>query len=622
MQTEATTRLVESLRSVWRKPDRRKPSEWCSSLWLPASKDETEPGRVRFDSRPYLREPLDQLENPSVTDITVVMPTRNGKTFLLRMAFALGIAKEPSSMMWVDSTIDKARSISRKELQPLVEANTILRERKPLDRHHYTNTLMLFQGASFTMVGANSVAGVAGDTVKMVLGNEVDKWASATEKEASIIELVRHRTESFNSRRKHFLSSTPTLEEGPIWQTYLQGDQRQFVVPCLHCGYVSPLTWDGVGKHKVWWNPEAELADGKWDLRSVKDSACITCGNCGAHWTEKERLASVADSRSHWEPTCDAAVPGYVSYHLNGLYGPLEVNTPASLAVDFLKARGSGLFTDRRDFWNSRMGLPWRDEVSSITQEKFQALEQVRRGELPEGQWDLLVVGADVQTWGVPWVITAYKYDGKSHTFDHGVAASWADVELVQREYSAKYDIPSNVIIDINFEARRVETLEAIYMRQSLGWLGAEGFESTNNLAKMELVNPFMGGQKQALGFKIPKLVISLYDAKVNVEEMLSGKNMMWTTYKLTEESTGQEKAEQKEYYVQLTDERRVPRKRKIIGKPPMEWKSRNNNNHYFDCLVYSTAFFNFKRKTVGMAQSIDAQKRSTTQRRVMNVKR
>jgi len=297
---EGLTTLRRTVRRCFRKIDRRKPSETCTDLWLPPGKNETKAGQVSFVDRPYLREPLDCVEEPGVTDVVVVGPTRIGKTFLLRMLFAWSIAFDPAPVMWVDSTVDTARRVSRKELRPLVEYNAVLRERKPKDRHHFSDLAMHFPGAAFGMVGSNSDNQVAGDSVTRILGNEVGKWRGATEKDANIQEQVRHRTEAADRDRFHMWSCTPDLEEGVTWKLARKGDMRKWFAVCPRCAREQELVWGARGSDAgVWWPEDARGVDGAWDLARVKTEARYRCVNvaCPAHvgatgWTDAERRAA------------------------------------------------------------------------------------------------------------------------------------------------------------------------------------------------------------------------------------------------------------------------------------------------------------------------------------------
>jgi phage terminase large subunit GpA-like protein len=609
--------LRKFVRSFFRKAERLKPSELCEKyLRLPPGKNESKPGKISFKERPFLREPIDCAADPTVTDAVMVGPTRAGKTFVLRMLFAWSIAFDPAPAMWVDTTVDTAKRVSKKELRPLVEFNACLRDRKPQDRHLFTDLAMHFPAAAFGMVGANSDNQVAGDTVKRIFGNEVGKWRGATDKDANIQEQVRHRTESFDDERKHFWSCTPDLEEGLTWQLALKGDMRKWFCICPRCEHPQELIWGDLSSAAgVWWDPEAKQLDGKWDLARVKKSARYRCENvsCSAHegpngWTDEERRQAVQDPRSHWKPTKFADVaPGWRSYHINGLYGPLKSNDVGELAVDFLSARSSGFFTNRQDFWNSRMGMPWLDTISDLSAEKFAKRERLPigngqfstylRGDVPDG-WkpDGFIVGFDVQANRLPFVVRAFDWAGNTFTVDHGEVSHWKDLEQVQDDYSAKLRCKSYVIGDINFEERRAETLEQIYFRKDRGWYAAEAFECSTTRVRLERANVYAGGKlagkTEKDGRFVTKLVISAYEFKVELEKRFTGEIPNWFSYQLPIAATEQEADEQVDYYKQLLDERRIPRKKRRPGKPPFEFKSKNGYNHAFDCEVYILALF------------------------------
>jgi hypothetical protein len=606
------------VRGFFRFEERLAPSRWCERhLRLPPGKQETKPGAVNFAERPFLREPLDSIADPTVTDEVFVGPTRIGKTFILRMAVGYTIAGDPASAMWVDSTVDKGRDVSRKEIQPLIEYNAILRDRKPKNRHNYSDARMLFPAAAFTIVGGNSAAGVAGDTVKRVFGNELDKWSGATEKEASVAELVRHRTESFDEERKHFWSSTPTLEEMITWTYYRRGDQRTWRAICPDCGDAQALVWD-----RVCWADEAQITDHKWDLARVKETARYHCVRCDSPWTDEMRLAAIRHPSAHYLATATGE-PGWRSHHVNGLYGPLKTNNVGAIAVAFLSSRTTGFFTDRQDFWNSVMGLPWKDNVADITVAKFAALErEYQRGQAgPEGfKPDLLIIEFDVQSNRIPYVVRTFAWSGESYLVDHGDAATWTDLDKIQAEYS-RLAGTSYVIGDINYEDRRAETLEQIYRRRDRGWFGAEGFEKTSELVRIEKANVFAGGRevgrREDEHHTIQKLVISTYDFKVELEKRLSGAVKNFFYYQLPLAASESEIEEQREYYKQRLDEHRRPRKRPVAGKPAFEFVSKTKNNHFNDCEVYGLALFWILQKRRAYA----TRKGQPADRRVVEVK-
>lgn len=634
MITAAREGLRRFVRSFFRPIERMKPSEQCEKyIELPPGKNESKPGRVSFKERPFLREPIDCAGVAGVTDVVVVGPTRLGKTFILRMLFAWSIAFDPAPVMWVDTTVDTAKRVSKKELRPLVEYNACLRQRKPRNRHLFTDLAMHFPGAAFGMVGANSDSQVAGDTVTRIFGNEVGKWRGATDKDANIQEQVRHRTESAEEDRFHVWSCTPDLEEGLTWQLALKGDMRKWFCICPRCDHAQELVWGDLSSPGgVWWDPEAKGADGKWDLARVKKSARYRCSNasCTANhgptgWTDDERLAAVQHDRSAWRPTkLDGVTPGWRSYLLNGLYGPLKSNNVGELAVDFLSARSSGFFTNRQDFWNSRMGMPWIESVADVTLKRFAEREaDYVRGSVPEGfKPDLFIVGFDVQANRLPYVVRAFDWAGNSYTVDHGEVASWKDLDRVQLDYARRFHCSSFVIGDMNYEERRAETLEQIYFRKERGWYAAEAFETTSDRVKLERANVYAGGKlagkTERDGHFVTKLVISAYEFKVELEKRFTGQLKNWFSYQLPLAASEQDIEEQRDYYRQLIDERRVPRKKRRPGKPPFEFKSKSGYNHAFDCEVYILALF----WTLQKSRTAAARQKQPAERQSMQVQR
>lgn len=589
----AADRVRGFIRWHLRPVDRARPTEWLEqNIKLPPGGAEIEPGPIKFDEAPYLREPIDCLVEPGVTDIVISGPTRIGKTIILRMVFALKIAFRPGPTLWVDATMPKAQSVVRKELKPLVNYNSVLAERKPANRHHFSNKEMLFPGAPFNVYGANSEAQVSGDTAEVVLNNEAAKFKGATAKEAAVLELVRHRTETFDNTRRHYTSSTPQTTSGLFWLEVEKGDKRVFEVPCPHCEHMQDLRWIDDTGPRVVWAPEARGVDGKWDLERVRRTARYKCANpacTGEPWTDELRLAAIRDRRARWKPTKDGQ-PGYRSYLLNGLYGRRKTNRMGELAVDFLAVRQLGFISDRQDWWNSRMGMPWIEEMSELSVKKLASLErEYFRGSLPAAfKPDFTILECDVQVNRMPWVLRAFANTGESHLVDHGEAPTWAALDAVQEAYLAL--ARSYVIIDISFEDRRAEVLEQIWRRQDRGWIAAEGAEYFPERVKVETANVFMGGRAQGEKILVTKLLISTYHFKRELEERLLGNVRNWFLYQLPLIATDDERREFAEYKEQIMAHRRIPRRRKRAGLPAFEFKAARRDDHFADCEVYGLA--------------------------------
>jgi phage terminase large subunit GpA-like protein len=583
------------VRRFFRRPDRLRPSQWVERhIKLPPGFNESEPGKVRL--RRWMVEIIDCLESREIWDILLCGPTQEGKSFLLRMIVALKIAWRPGPMIWLSSTMNKGRSIVKKQIRPLIDNNPILAARKPRDRHHFTNTEMLMSGAAINVFGANSENQVAGDTAEVVLGDEAAKWRLATEEEAAILELVRHRTEKYGETRKHYFSSTPRTEADLFWQEVERGDCREWFIHCPHCDTMQSLKWgDEHSTHGVKWDRSAKRPDGTWDLARVKATAryhCINPACPGEPWDDETRLRAIEDPRGEWRPMKQAR-PGYRSYILNGLYGRNKSRYVGTLAAKFLDARASGFLVDRQDFWNSDMGEVWRARIEEVNVRKLAHLEQdYLLGALPGGvRADVVIMAIDVQRDRFRVVIRAFLWSGESYLVDFGWRATWADLDALERDY--REFGPFRAIVDINFEDRRQEVREQVYARTARGWMLADGVEYTAERVKVDRENVFLGGKGGGQKHYAVRLVISTYDFKCELEARFAGtiKNWWIPRLPLLEAEPGEVEA-YAEYKKELLDEQRAPRAKLLKGMPRYEFRARTKQNHALDCEVYALALF------------------------------
>jgi phage terminase large subunit GpA-like protein len=584
------------VRRFLRLPERMKPSEFIQSkIRLPAGFNEKRPGPVKL--KRWMVEILDCLELRDVWDILLCGPTQEGKSFLLRMIVACKIGWRPGPMIWLSSTMNKGRSIVKKQIRPLIDHNPILSSRKPRDRHHYTNTEMLMLGAAINVFGANSENQVAGDTAEVVLGDEAAKWRLATEEEAAILELVRHRTEQYGATRKHFFSSTPRTENDLFWQEVERGDLRRWFIPCPHCGYMQALEWgDEQSVHGVKWSREAKRPDGSWDLEMVKTTARYHCANpeCkGPPWDDEVRYKAIEDPRGEWRAS-KTARPGYRSYSLNGLYGTNESRQFGLLAAKFLDARSTGFLVDRQDFWNSDMGEVWRAKIEEVNIRKLAEIEvDYAWGGVPS--WfkpDVVIMGADVQRSRLRYVVRALSWSGESYLVDFGWAPTWGDLDRVEADY--RHLGAWRAIVDLNFEDRRQEVREQVYARSRRGWILADGVEYTAERAKIDRENVYLGGRGAGDKHYAARLVISTYDFKCELEARRAGTIKNWFIFKLDMLQLQDDHAVKSyaEYKKEMLDEQRLPRTKKQKGMPEDEFRSRTKANHAWDCEVYILAYF------------------------------
>ena len=111
-----------------------------------------------------------------------------------------------------------------------------------------------FQGGVLVMTGANSAVGLRSMPARYLFMDEIDGYPADIEGEGDPILLAERRTATFNSKKKIFLVSTPTIKGvSAIEREFSHSDQRFYKVPCPFCGGFQSLkkrTEHFLGKHR------------------------------------------------------------------------------------------------------------------------------------------------------------------------------------------------------------------------------------------------------------------------------------------------------------------------------------------------------------------------------------
>ncbi len=356
-------------------------SEWADRFRVIPPGTSPEPGAWRTDRVPYLREILDGFSDPTVERIYIQAASQVAKSELLLSAIGYFAHQDPSPILLVQSTEDAMKAFSKERVAPMFEASPALRGLLSEGLRDPSNTVMLrqFPGGLLACAWAGSASSLASRPIRVVLGDELDRWPDTTGRDGDPWAQAVQRTSNFYNR-KIAAVSTPTIEGlSAIARLYEDSDQRRFYVPCPRCGAVQVLTWSGVIYKRE---------DGAVDL----DQVHYRCAHCAGRIEERDRPAMVA--AGEWR----AEMPGHRNrgYQVSALYSPW---VPwRELAAEWVKANTEKDKRGLQAFVNLRLGETWTEDADRITVE---ALEKNREdydeeADVPEGVL-LLTAGVDVQ---------------------------------------------------------------------------------------------------------------------------------------------------------------------------------------------------------------------------------
>lgn len=367
---------------------------------------------------------MDKFTDPLIESISLCFGSQIGKTEteLNMIGYALHQTVSPTMMVYPTDTI--AKFASDKRVQPMI------RSVEPLaDMYDESSKLLeldFVNGNYMVLVGANSPSSLSSRSIKYLFFDEIDKYPAFSGKEANPIKLAEERTKTFVDK-KIVRVSTPTIESGNIWQSYMGANERkQYYVPCPHCGVSQTLKFK-----QIKWPEEHH---GNADM--IRDTAYYECEHCKHRIDDKHKMDMLRQGEWRAVNESQVRVVRSVAYQLSSLYSPWV--TFGDVAYEFVKSKDTP--SELMNFINSWLAEPWKSAKTKSTQNLVFTQSEVPRAVVPQHA-PLLIASVDVQQDHFWWEVRAYAHGVSSYLVDYGQASSWADLTeiLIDREYPSEY---------------------------------------------------------------------------------------------------------------------------------------------------------------------------------------
>jgi phage terminase large subunit GpA-like protein len=543
-------------------------SQWADQHRVVPPGTSPEPGAWRTDRVPYLREILDAASDPTVERIAIQAASQIGKSEILLSVIGYYADQEPAPILLVQSTEEAMRGFSKERVAPMFAATPALRGKLADGARDPSNTVMLrqFPGGLLACAWAGSAASLASRPIRIVLGDELDRWPDTTGRDGDPWAQAVQRTSNFFNR-KILAVSTPTVEGfSAIARLYDDSDQRRYHVPCPLCGAYQVLEWSG-----VIYKDEA----GEVDL----DQVHYRCAHCAGRIEERERPAMLA--AGEWRPEREHWNRGY---QISALYSPWV--RWRDLAAEWIKAHVDRDKRGLQEFVNLRLGETWTEESERITVEALEKNREEYGTELPDGVL-LLTAGVDVQDnrleaevvgWGVgkeSWGISYAIFAG-----DTATPAPWARLdEFLARAWS-KADGRQLALWCACVDSgghRTQEVYEFCRARLARNVFAVKGYAGAGR--------PIVGKVTTSNQLRVP-----LYPVGAD-----TGKEAVYSRLALAEPGPGychfpieRGRGYDDEYFKGLVSEKRVTKIR--AGRRVTRWTPTRARNEPLDVRVYATA--------------------------------
>jgi phage terminase large subunit GpA-like protein len=387
-------------------------SEWADANRVLSGVGSSEQGAWKTSRTPYLPEIMDRLsEHDPAQLIPFMKPTQIGGTEVGSnwIGYVMDHAKGPMAV--VMPTEKSMKDWMAQKFEPMAEStpavNKVLSRRSNNSSDNNAQFKKFIGGILFTKT-AGSTADLKSTSLRYVLADEIDEWEWETT-QGDPFGLLLARQDNFHDR-KAYVPSTPTLKDrSRIEELYEGGDQRQYHVPCPHCGELQTLKW----------------ANLKWthhpDTKRINDVyyVCNVHGCVIQEYSKASMLPELGHGgQARWVPDVPGAA--YPSYRINALYSPIGLGRNwTELATQWIEAQGDNAKLMR--FMNTRLGETWADRTRDIKANALEArAEPYTLRSVPQGCL-VITVGVDTQDNRLELQVIGHGKRDRTWTLDYHV---------------------------------------------------------------------------------------------------------------------------------------------------------------------------------------------------------
>lgn len=408
--------LIELLKEVCKTnlqpPPKLTLTQWAEKYAVLSKETSAQTGRFR--SFPYQVGIMDAVTDPSVQLVTVQKSARVGYTKILDHVVGYYIHQDPSPLLVVQPRVEDAEDYSSTEIEPMLRDTPVLSkitgDLKSKDSKQKMLKRLFRNGASVSFVGANSPGGFRRITARVVAFDEVDGYpVGGAGMEGDQIALGIKRTETFWNR-KIILGSTPTIKGlSRIEKSYDESDQRQFYVPCPHCGEMQVLEWGGPDtSHGMKWDKD-ENGDG------LPDTVYYVCRHNGCIFHDVDKPDIVG--KGEWRAS--KPFKGHAGFKIWAGYSLFPNASWKNLVSEWLRVKSDPLA--RQTFINLVLGETYEDRGDrALKEDRLSARCEVWAAEVPDGV-AAITVGVDTQDYRFEIEVVGWGKNEESWSIDYHV---------------------------------------------------------------------------------------------------------------------------------------------------------------------------------------------------------
>jgi phage terminase large subunit GpA-like protein len=470
--------FADALAAGFKPVERLDLTEWAEAKLVIPAERAAAPGPYRVGDAVYQRGMMNATTNPSNEVVVLLTSSQVGKTTVLQavQGYFCEASPSPQLSIWPNQIV--ADAYVAETFDPTVRATPALRAVVKNKK---------YPGGYIAFVGANNPSQLAARPIRVVTGDEVDRWNVSSGKEGSPIVLAERRQTTFFNRISVFASTPLRESQSQIIDLFKQCQQNYFFVKCDDCGHKQVLKFENIEY-----------------LKGNEADAHYKCDGhgCGVLWDEWKKRKLVREGE--WLPVDGKKAPfkpfvtdiepkmGWVGYWINALYSPWS--SLAKIAKEWSDSEGNP--EKEQTFNNTTLGLPWAGDIASYADPDslLKRLEKYDPLKCPKAA-ALITTGVDFQPDRIEVLPVAWGIGDESWLLKPTVIPispslpeAWvALVEVLQR----KYQHPSGHMLSqesVALDSGDGGTTQAVYafankwMRHGKLWQAIKGVAGEKKL--------------------------------------------------------------------------------------------------------------------------------------------
>lgn len=354
----------------------------------------------------YLKPVFRAIRNPAKRKIVNRKAVQTLGTYACEKSASYFIKHFPDEMVLYDCDIEAAKDHAKSRLGPLLRsAPGIGAMMADLDRHDITNTIFNLPGMTLRIWPLNE------SSTQRFTARYVFIHDAFLAKRNGMIEQAIARTTQHPKDKKIIIESQGGEEGDDFDRQWLDTDQCELWVKCIHCGTGQPFEWQRlrpddfvpvtqpiencqlqIENCKFPWEPpkagtysgfqrgdeKTVRGDGDYDEEEIIRQTHYECFHCGGKWHDDPATRRALDESSYYVPTNPNALPEH-----SGFCWPGWINQRLGWGKDFmlpyLKAKRAAEEQGNREplkqWWQKKAARAWRPDLGqklrAIAHEKY-----------------------------------------------------------------------------------------------------------------------------------------------------------------------------------------------------------------------------------------------------------